>query len=60
MSYLRLIINQDAAAFLRVINTPRREIGPATLEKLTEYAGGRDIRLMSACKLPSMNTCQKS
>lgn len=49
MSYLRLIINpDDDAAFLRVINTPRREIGPATLEKLNEYASQRNISLVSA------------
>ncbi len=35
MSYLRLIINpEDDSAFLRIINTPKRAIGPVTLEKL--------------------------
>ncbi|WP_156490610.1 UvrD-helicase domain-containing protein, partial [Oleiphilus sp. HI0086] len=35
MAYLRLIANpDDDAAFLRVVNVPRREIGPSTLEKL--------------------------
>jgi len=34
MSYLKLIVNpDDDAAFLRVINTPRREIGASTLQK---------------------------
>ena len=34
IAYLRLLANpDDDAAFLRVINTPRRNIGPATLEK---------------------------
>ena len=33
MSYLRLIINpEDDSAFLRIINTPKRAIGPVTLE----------------------------
>jgi len=33
LSYLRLLVNpQDDAAYLRVINTPRREIGHTTLE----------------------------
>ncbi len=33
MAYLRLLVNQDDdAAFIRIINTPRREIGSATLE----------------------------
>ncbi len=43
MSYLRLITNtDDDAALLRVINTPRREIGPSALEKLAHYAASRD------------------
>jgi len=49
MSYLKLIVNPtDDTAFLRVINVPRRQIGPSTLEKLTEYAGRRHISLMTA------------
>ncbi len=50
LSYLRLFVNQDDdAAFLRIINTPRREIGPATLEKLGAYANQRQISLFTAC-----------
>lgn len=46
MAYLRLLVNpDDDAAFLRIINTPRREIGAATLEKLGLYCGGRHISL---------------
>ncbi|ASP38075.1 DNA helicase Rep [Bacterioplanes sanyensis] len=49
MGYLRLLINpSDDAAFLRIINTPRREIGPTTIEKLSEYAAMRGTSLMSA------------
>lgn len=49
MSYLKLIVNPtDDSAFLRVINVPRRMIGPSTLEGLTEYAGKRHISLMTA------------
>lgn len=49
MGYLRLMINpSDDAAFLRVINTPRREIGPSTIEKLSEYAAMRGTSLMAA------------
>lgn len=49
MSYLKLIVNPtDDTAFLRVINIPRRQIGPSTLEKLTEYAAKRHTSLMSA------------
>jgi len=50
MAYLRLLANpDDDAAFLRIINTPRREIGPATLEKLGNYATSRHISLLTAC-----------
>jgi ATP-dependent DNA helicase Rep len=50
LSYLRLFVNQDDdPAFLRVVNTPRREIGPNTLEKLGVYANERHISLFKAC-----------
>lgn len=50
MSYFRLLVNpDDDNALLRVINVPRREIGPATLEKLSNYANGREISLFTAC-----------
>ncbi len=50
MAYLRLMANpDDDRAFLRIVNTPRREIGPGTLEKLGKYASGRGISLLSAC-----------
>jgi len=49
MAYLRLIANpDDDAAFLRVVNVPRREIGPSTLEKLGNYSTGREISLNKA------------
>lgn len=49
MGYLRLIINPaDDAAFLRIVNTPRREIGPSTIEKLGEYAAMRGVSMLSA------------
>lgn len=49
LAYLRLISNSaDDAAFLRVVNTPKREIGAGTLEKLGEYANKRDVSLFAA------------
>lgn len=49
MSYLRLIINpEDDSAFLRIINTPKRAIGPATLEKLGLFAQDNHLSLLSA------------
>lgn len=51
MAYLRLVINpDDDNAFLRVVNTPRREIGPSTLEKLAGYAQQRGVGLFAACE----------
>jgi len=51
MSYLRLIINPaDDSAFLRIINTPKRGIGPTTLEKLASYAQQRGVSLLTACQ----------
>ncbi|MGL4983535.1 MAG: DNA helicase Rep, partial [Plesiomonas sp.] len=49
MAYLRLLTNlDDDTAFLRVVNTPRREIGPATLEKLGTWAHTRNKSLFAA------------
>ena len=49
MSYLRLIINpEDDSAFLRIINTPKRAIGPVTLEKLGLFAQESNLSLLSA------------
>lgn len=49
MAYLRLIVNpDDDNAFLRIINTPRRQIGTSTLEALGGYASERNISLFAA------------
>jgi ATP-dependent DNA helicase Rep len=47
IAYLRLVANpDDDAAFLRVVNTPRREIGATTLERLGQLAAGRSLSLL--------------
>lgn len=49
MAYLRLLTNSDDDnAFLRIVNVPKREIGPATLEKLGTLANERKISLFEA------------
>jgi ATP-dependent DNA helicase Rep len=49
MAFLRLLVNpDDDNAFLRIVNVPRREIGPTTLEKLGNYANIRQISLFAA------------
>jgi DNA helicase-2/ATP-dependent DNA helicase PcrA len=51
-AYLRFILNQnDAFSFLRVIAVPRRGIGPATIEKITEYAFENELSFIDALQL---------
>ncbi|MGD8616663.1 MAG: DNA helicase Rep [Gammaproteobacteria bacterium] len=50
LAYLRLLVNEDDdRAFLRVVNTPRRELGAATLEKLGAVAARQGLSLLNAC-----------
>ena len=54
MSYLRFIYNpQDAQAFKRIINTPKRGIGEKSIEKILDLANSEnsDIMFVDACKL---------
>ncbi|MCV6615336.1 MAG: DNA helicase Rep [Cellvibrionaceae bacterium] len=49
MAYLKLLVNpDDDNAFLRVVNTPRRQIGTSTLEALGRYASERQLSLFAA------------
>ncbi len=49
-SYLKLICNDaDDAAFLRVITTPKRGIGDATIAALGAYAQSRGQSLFACC-----------
>jgi len=50
LAYLKLLVNpDDDTAFIRVVNTPRREIGPNTMMKLGAYARERKSSLFAAC-----------
>ncbi len=49
MAYLRLLCNlHDDQALIRIINTPRREIGAATIQSLAHYARSRHCSLGQA------------
>lgn len=48
-AYLKLLCNEaDDAAFLRVVNTPKRGIGETSLDALGRYAQSRNISLYLA------------
>ncbi|MDA8389628.1 MAG: UvrD-helicase domain-containing protein [Gammaproteobacteria bacterium] len=50
VAYLRLLHNPaDNAAFLRICNVPKREIGAATIERLRHYAERRQQPLLACC-----------
>ena len=50
LAYFRLLVNpDDDTAFLRIVNTPRRELGPSTLQKLGGHARERRSSLFAAC-----------
>jgi len=56
LSYLRLLVNPaDDNAFLRIINTPRRQIGSATIEKLSQYCVQSNTSLLAACEHLALN-----
>jgi ATP-dependent DNA helicase Rep len=49
-AYLKLLCNDaDDAAFLRIINTPKRGIGDTSLEALGQYAHTREQSLLNCC-----------
>ncbi|QPE17389.1 DNA helicase Rep [Providencia rettgeri] len=49
LAYLRVLTNpEDDSAFLSIVNTPRREIGPKTIQKLGEWANQRGKSLYQA------------
>ncbi len=55
MAYLQLLVNPDNdGAFLRSVNTPRRGLGPGTIEKLANFANESNVSLFSACYEPGI------
>jgi len=51
LAYLRLVANpDDDAAFVRIANVPRRDVGATTLEKLGELAQARHASMLRAAQ----------
>ena len=50
LSYLRMITRADDLAFIRIINTPRRAIGPKTIEAIQAIATERNISMYEVIK----------
>lgn len=49
LAYLKLILNHhDAVSLARVINVPRRGIGPASFSKIVAFAGEAQLSLVEA------------
>ncbi len=49
LAYLRILSNpDDDNAFVRIVNTPRREIGTASVQKLAEFAAKQNLSLSVA------------
>lgn len=55
MAYLRIIANlSDDNALLRIINTPRRELGTTSVHKLVEFAARQQCTLLEATELSEL------
>lgn len=50
LSYLRMIAYKDDLSFLRVVNTPKRNIGERRIKFLQEYADGKQCSIYDALK----------
>jgi ATP-dependent DNA helicase Rep len=60
MCYLRLAVNSDDnTAFLRAVNTPRRDIGVTSRGIIAQMAGKRHISLFDAALLPDCRQALK-
>lgn len=50
MAYLNIIQNQkEDVSFRRIVNLPRRKVGPKALETLTKHASSQEFSLFEAC-----------
>ena len=57
LAYLRLVVNaSDSMSFERVVNSPKRGIGPGTLGKLTQFADDHQWSLLEAAQNAELST----
>lgn len=57
LAYLRLVVNaSDSMSFERIVNSPKRGIGPGTLEKLTQFADDHQWSLLEAAQNAELST----
>jgi ATP-dependent DNA helicase Rep len=60
MCYLRLAVNpDDNTAFLRIVNTPRRDIGVTSRGVIAQYAGRHHLSLFEAALQPDCRAALK-
>ncbi len=60
MCYLRLAVNpDDNTAFLRIVNTPRREIGVTSRGIIAQHAGRKHISMFEASLTPDCRAALK-
>jgi ATP-dependent DNA helicase Rep len=60
MCYLRLAVNpDDNTAFIRVVNTPRRDIGVTSRAHIAQVAGSRRLSLFEAALTPECRALLK-
>jgi len=51
MAYLKIVANPaDSVALLRIVNTPQRSIGPASLEKIQTLSNAKDCTFFEAMR----------
>ncbi len=51
LSYLRMITTSDDLSFKRIVNTPKRQIGEKTVDRLFEIARANNVNLFTAASL---------
>jgi ATP-dependent DNA helicase Rep len=57
MAYLRIVCNpDDDNALLRVINTPRRELGTGSVQKLVQFASEQQLRLLESLEHDALSS----